>query len=86
MPKEDPIRSTVTLRLSPYPIRGGCFMPIFHFESKLAKRRRLMKEFATRLGQEAAKDFKYDPENDPVMADIFKRLGLPHPKKHRDKS
>ena len=56
-------------------------MPIYHFESKEAKLRRLMREFATRLGQEAGKDYKYDPDSDPVMKDILKRLDKPHPKK-----
>ncbi|HEY8909703.1 MAG TPA: hypothetical protein VIM51_05420 [Desulfosporosinus sp.] len=55
-------------------------MPILPFESKEAKQKRLMLEFTTRLGQEKAKNFKYDPEKDAVMADIFKRLGLSHPK------
>lgn len=59
-------------------------MSIFHFESKDSKLKRLMRELATRLGQEAAKDFKYEPDKDPVMKDIFKRLDLldsPHPNK-----
>ncbi|WP_158291473.1 hypothetical protein [Desulfosporosinus sp. Sb-LF] len=56
-------------------------MTILNFENKKEKKRRLTREFATRLGQEAAKDFRYDPYSDPVMADIFKGLGLPHPKR-----
>lgn len=42
----------------------------------MVQQKRLRREFATRLGQEAAKDFKYNPESDPVMVDIFKKLGL----------
>lgn len=45
-----------------------------------------MQQFATRLGQEAAKDFRYDPESDPVMKDIFNKLELLRSRKRRCKS
>ncbi|HZK86252.1 MAG TPA: hypothetical protein VFC58_16630 [Desulfosporosinus sp.] len=61
-------------------------MPVFHFESKAAQHKRLMQQFATRLGQEAAKDFKYNPESDPVMKDIFNKLGLLRSRKRCCKS
>ena len=37
-------------------------MPIFNFESKAERQRRRIHEFGTRIGQEAAKNSKYDPE------------------------
>ena len=58
-------------------------VPVFHFESKAAQHKRLMKQFATRLGQESAKNFKYNPESDPVMKDIFNKLGLLRSRKHK---
>lgn len=56
-------------------------MPIFDFENKETKHKRRIREFGTKIGQEAAKNFKYDPESDPVLANLRKKLGLHHSKK-----
>jgi|GEM_PF-1852757 len=55
-------------------------MSIFNFESKAERQSRRIHEFGTRIGQEAAKNSKYDPESDPVIMEFFKNPGLTHPK------
>lgn len=56
-------------------------MPIFNFESKADKQKRRIHEFATRIGQESAKDRNYNSEIDPVIMAFFKKSGSAQPKK-----
>ena len=55
-------------------------MTIFNFESKAERQSRRIHEFGTRIGQEAAKNSKYDPGSDPVIMKFFKKPGSMHPK------
>jgi len=56
-------------------------MSIFNFENKETRQKRRIQEFGTKIGREAAKNFKYDPNSDPVLADLRRKLGLTHSKK-----
>jgi hypothetical protein len=53
-------------------------MPILPFESKEKKRNREMQEVADFIAYEAARNFKYDADNDPVLAEFRRKMGLSH--------
>lgn len=57
--------------------KEGVVLPILPFESKEDRVKREMKKLAYEIAQEAARNFNYDPDNDPVLRDFRRKMGLP---------
>lgn len=52
-------------------------MPIFNFESKEDKAKREMQKLANEIAQEAARNLNFNPDENAVLRDFRKKMGLP---------
>jgi len=52
-------------------------LPIFNFESKEDKAKREMQKLANEIAQEAARNLNFNPDENAVLRDFRKKMGLP---------
>lgn len=52
-------------------------MPIFYFESKEKRIRREMQKLANEIAEEAARNFNFNPDENPVLKKFRRKMGLP---------